>query len=396
MKRFFQFFGIWLLILLLINNEVYTQSSKLSVVVIDPGHGGKDPGAVGKDSKEKNIVLSIALKLGGMLKAKYPDMKVIYTRSTDEFIELYRRAKIANEHKADLFISIHCNSSKSPDAYGSETFVMGINKSKANLEVARKENASILFEDNYSRQYEGYDPYSPEATIIFSLYQNLFLDQSLDLATRVEKYFSKSFNSFERGVKQAGFLVLYNVTMPGILVEAGFISNPQEEAFLKSNEGQQKVAKAIFNAVVDYKNNKEGKPIEKVEQEPEEHTPDSIMTGTVITQLVLQDTTKTDIRSDTMSVPLKIPEKESVFFSVQFLTSPKKLAENDPRFNGLSSFEYYQDQKNYKYISGKFGRIEEAVDYQVNLKKKGFKDAFIVAFINGKRVSVEEARRKQK
>lgn len=229
-------------LIILLNNYVFAgkplKNNKLNLVVIDAGHGGHDPGAVGLISKEKDIVLSLALRLGKMIESNFSDVKVVYTRKTDEFVELYRRAEIANEIHADLFISLHINSNDSPVPYGFETYVMGLHKSQANLEVAKKENAAILLEDNYKASYDGFDPNSPEASIIFSLYQNAFLDQSLDLSMRIQQQFTKRIKSKDKGVKQAGFLVLYKTAMPAILIESGFLSNPKEEEYINSEKGK--------------------------------------------------------------------------------------------------------------------------------------------------------------
>ena len=397
MKRNFLLFVLTTAMLLAAYNRGFSQASKLSVVVIDPGHGGKDPGAVGKSSMEKNIVLALALKLGKLIKDKYPAIKVIYTRSTDEFIELYRRAKIANENKADLFISIHCNSSKSPEPYGSETYVMGINKTKANLEVARKENASILYEENYSKRYEGYDPYSPEATIIFSLYQNLFLDQSLELATRIQKNFSKSFSQLDRGVKQAGFLVLYNVTMPGVLVEAGFVSNHEEEMLLLSPDGQQKVAKAIFKAFCEYKSYKEGKSSGDNDLKADNDDIDTITVKHEVPKVVKKpDTIAKRIQHKIQPLTDTLQANSKVFFKIQFLVSPTKLPSNSGKFKGLKGVSLYKENNSFKYTFGEYDNWKEASEQLFLLKNKGFKDAFIVAIENGKRVSLEAAKKKLK
>jgi N-acetylmuramoyl-L-alanine amidase len=252
-KRFFIIFGILLLAIVTTQVAMADRHGYIKTVVIDPGHGGRDPGAVGRNSKEKDITLAISMKLGEYIKENMPDVKVIYTREKDEFVELFRRAQIANENNADLFISVHCNSSRSSTALGTETFVMGLHRSEANLEVARKENASILFEEDYLDTYDGFDPHSPEANIIFSLYQNAYLDQSLSVASLIQDQFRERARRIDRGVKQAGFLVLYQITMPGILVEAGFLSNPREEQYLMSETGQAHIASAIYRAFRDYK-----------------------------------------------------------------------------------------------------------------------------------------------
>lgn len=225
----------------------------LKTVVIDAGHGGKDPGATGPGKTlEKEVALSVALKLGADIKKNYPDVNVIFTRKTDVFIELHERAEIANRNKADLFISIHCNSATNPQAYGSSCYVLGLHKTEANLDVAKRENAVILLEDNRDKNYE-FDPNTPEGHIIMSMKQNAFLDQSISIASKVEESIENGARRKSRGVKQAGFYVLYKTTMPSILAEIGFISNPDEEKFLKSNAGQDKIADALFNAFSGYK-----------------------------------------------------------------------------------------------------------------------------------------------
>ena len=209
---------------------------RIKTVVIDPGHGGHDPGCLGPNSKEKHIALSVALKLGKKLKEHYPNMEVIYTRQTDKFVELHERAAIANRSDADVFICIHANAAV-PAAFGTETFVMGLHKSAGNLEVAKRENSAILMEDDYETNYNGFDPNSDEANIIFSLYQNTFLDQSILLAQNVQKEFADYAGRYNRGVKQAGLLVLWRTTMPAVLIEAGFITNNSEETYLLVQEG---------------------------------------------------------------------------------------------------------------------------------------------------------------
>jgi N-acetylmuramoyl-L-alanine amidase len=226
--------------------------NKIKTIVIDAGHGGHDPGCNGGDSKEKNVTLSIALKLGKLIKDSLDDVKVIYTRDDDTFVELYERSAIANRNNADIFISIHCNANKNKDAYGTETYAMGLHKTTGWLDVAKRENASILQESDYEKNYDGFDPTSPEAHIMFSLYQNAYLDQSLVLASKVEDQF-REHNRVSRGVKQAGFLVLWKTTMPSILIETGFLSNASERKVLSTESGQKEVALSIFKAVKQYK-----------------------------------------------------------------------------------------------------------------------------------------------
>lgn len=225
------------------------------IIVVDAGHGGRDPGSISHKVQEKKITLAIAKKLGKMLKDSLKGVKVIYTRSTDKSVELSERPKIANKNKADIFISIHCNHNGNSKPYGSETYAMGLHKSNGNLDVAKRENSAILYEDDYEKKedYEGFDPNSPEAHIIFSFYQNAFLDQSLHLASYIETNLTKRKKmNKSRGVKQAGFLVLWKTAMPSVLIETGFISNAKERAYLVSSKGQEEVANSILKAVKEY------------------------------------------------------------------------------------------------------------------------------------------------
>lgn len=230
-------------------------SYRIKTIVIDAGHGGKDPGCLGSHSREKHIALAIALNLGQQIETTFPDVRVIYTRKTDEFIPLHERARIANKNNADVFISIHCNYiRKSSATHGSETYVLGLHRAEDNLDVAKRENAAILLEENYQQNYGDFDPNSNEGHIILSMYQNAYLDQSIFLAERIESRIASSAQRRSRGVKQAGFLVLRETAMPSVLVEAGFLSHSQEEAYLNDPLGQQQMAQAIFEAFQDYKN----------------------------------------------------------------------------------------------------------------------------------------------
>lgn len=238
-----------------------TQANKpfaLKTVVIDPGHGGKDPGAIGPGkTNEKDIALVVALKLGDYISKNYPDVNVVYTRKTDVFLELHERAEIANKVKADLFIAVHINSSPNTEVYGTSTYVLGLHRTEANLEVAKRENSVINLEDNKDQHYE-FDPNSPEGHIIMSMKQNAFLDQSIDFASKAESQLENYAKRKSLGVKQAGFYVLYKTTMPSILAEIGFISNPEEEKFMNTVKGQDLIATALFNAFKDYKTELEG------------------------------------------------------------------------------------------------------------------------------------------
>jgi N-acetylmuramoyl-L-alanine amidase len=234
--------------------QAEARPGRLRTVVLDPGHGGKDPGTMTKRNRESRIVLKIALELGRRIKEELPDVKVIYTRSTDVFIELNERSAIANRNKADLFISIHVNASPSSSRVnGTETYTMGLHKTTGNLDVAKRENAVILKERNYKENYQGFDPDSPLAHIMLANYQHAFMNSSVDFAQKVEWSFKKNAERPSRGVKQAGFIVLWRTTMPSVLVETGYITNPDEERYLASEEGQDEMANAIFRAFKAYK-----------------------------------------------------------------------------------------------------------------------------------------------
>ncbi len=365
MKRTVLFFGIAMLLLSSFEVSGQRHHHSIKKVVIDPGHGGKDPGAVGRKSKEKDIVLAIALKVGRYIEENHKDVQVIYTRKSDVFIELFRRAQIANESNADLFISLHCNASKSASAYGSETFVMGLHKSNENLEVAKKENAAILLEDDYKVVYEGFDPNSPEAHVVFTLYQNAYLEQSLGFSMLVQDQLRNRAKRHDRGVKQAGFLVLYKIAMPGVLIETGFISNANEEEYLASEQGQVFIASAIYRAFKEYKQN-----VEKAGYVQE--------LAKVNEPVVEQKTEEPELNGN-------------ISFRVQFAASKENLPLNDPGFKSLGKIKKYLHQGMYKYTSGDETSLEAALKHKEYVVKKGFKDAFVVAFINEERIAIDKA-----
>ncbi|MGE5383891.1 MAG: N-acetylmuramoyl-L-alanine amidase family protein [Omnitrophica WOR_2 bacterium] len=420
LKRFF-----YLIILSVVacTFTLKAEGQKVRKVVIDAGHGGHDPGALGKTYNEKDIALSIALKTGRFIEENLPDVQVIYTRKTDVFVELYRRAKIANEAKADLFISIHCNANKSSTPYGTESYVMGLHKSEANLSVAQAENASILLEDNYNVRYDGFDPSSPEGYIFFSMLQNAYIDQSIGFATSVQKHFKERVNMFDRGVKQAGFLVLYKTTMPSVLIETGFISNSKEERLLASDEGQTYIASAIFRAVRDYKASIEKTSPLLSKKETTDNLPDRqtvqasekielASTGPVAAndkELLAQKDNVIPLRTDTVENNTKDktieiqdntanqgnakPSDENIVFKVQFLISKSLKKSSDPEFKGLTGVENYQHNGFYKYTYGSEKTPQLAAMHVKELNALGFKDCFVVAFKNNERIDLEEAKR---
>ncbi len=351
---------------------------KIDRIVIDAGHGGKDPGTIGKHSYEKDVALAIALKVGKYIQQNLPDVEVIYTRKTDVFIELYRRAQIANEKKADVFISIHCNAVGSRSPHGTETFIIGATKSERNLAVAKKENASILYESDYEKRYNNFDPNSPESYIIFELFQNAFREQSMDLATLVQDQFTNSLQRNNRGVKEAGFLVLVNTTMPSILVETGFLSNPEEEKYLMSESGQNEIASAIYRAFKAYK-----LKMEKINRDAaaaaaaEKKRQDSIARA-------VQEAKKPVIAVDSM-------ETDKVIFGVQFLTSKQHFSKGSDRLKGMKDVWLYEDNGYYKYVSGKYRSFDKANAHARAVRANGFADAFVVAFYKGKRIPKRKA-----
>jgi len=260
----FNGFVLFFIAFLLIFSSDIQGQNLVDRIVIDAGHGGKDPGASGKHSREKDITLAIALKAGQLVERNLKDVNVIYTRKTDVFIPLNTRANIANNSKADLFISIHCNSNTSSQPKGSETYVMGMHKSEDNLKVAMLENSAILLEDDYKTNYEGFDPSSTENHIIFNFFQNSFQVQNLEMASTLQKEFKLNTAVRDRGVNSAGFWVLYKTAMPGVLIELGFLSNPSDEAYLLSTKGQNQMAQAIFNAIKSFKENHDNLELKKL------------------------------------------------------------------------------------------------------------------------------------
>ena len=522
---------------------------KISItkVVIDAGHGGKDPGTIGKKSQEKEITLQIALKLAALMREQCKDVTVICTRTTDEFVELFERAEIANRSKADLFISIHCNANPKNSFHGAETYIMGLHRTSANLEIAKKENASILMEPDYSTNYQGFDPNTDESYITFTLFQNAFLDQSTELASDIQDEMKDRVGMNDRGVRQAGFLVLYKTTMPSVLVETGFLSNPEEERFLMSQKGQQYIASAICRAFTKFKAKIEGsgtepetlsekpavqprkqennppqeeiKPAEKTTEkllprdtmklteklQAESISNDSLKTAgkskaqaghlnqphpkdTIVkkentkvipvrnekksqdlavkttgqqpqkpkespihkdsssraakpkTEPVKKEKAKPDIpRKDTVkqSVKQKVqtvhkdsvqgkekaktisrqPEKPKpdlaakthvkpvekaaskpveaavVIFRVQITSISKNISIHDKKFSGLPDVWVYTKDKLFKYTAGSETTLEGAKTLLDEIRKKGFSDAFIVAFHAGERITIDEAKK---
>ena len=347
--------------------KVYAQKKQYTVVV-DAGHGGRDPGGIANGYKEKDVALKVALLLGKQL-SKGEEIKIVYTRTTDVFLGLWRRGKIANKAKADLFVSIHCNTVNTPNAYGTETFVLGLHANKQNLEVAKKENAVILLEEDYKERYQGFDPNSPESVIGLTLMQEENLDKSLALATEVQKNFTKNLKRRNRGVKQAGFVVLHQTYMPSILVELGFLSNKKEGRYLSSKKGQQELAAQIAKA------------IEKYFKQLKLNT---VSADDVVVVNEQQD----EVIEDTVIVE---DEKEDVLFKIQIASSKKRIKTKSYNFKGLKDVERVKVGKYYKYYYGHSSDYQQTKKAFSKAKKKGYSSAFIVAFKNGEKVPLAQA-----
>lgn len=363
------------------------------VVVIDAGHGGHDPGAIGKISKEKNINLGVALLLGNLIKEKCPDTKVVYTRSRDVFIPLARRAEIANDVKADLFISIHTNSvGGNRNVQGASTWTLGLAKSDANLEVAKRENAVILYEDDYKTRYAGFNPNSAESYIIFEFMQDKYMSQSVHLASLVQKEFKQHGRRIDRGVHQAGFLVLKASAMPSILVELGFISSPQEERYLNSENGRKTLANSIFRAFLTYKREQEMRLNGQATTTIPPSEADSSVDTPVDTPTVASDEEVEAPKSKPVAKAKTTTssDKQAPVFKIQILTSTKSLSLHDKQFKGLKGIEYYKENGLYKYTYGASTDYNEILRLKRSISSK-IKDAFIIAFKNGKKMDTVKA-----
>jgi N-acetylmuramoyl-L-alanine amidase len=484
----------------------------ITTVVIDAGHGGHDSGCLGSHAKEKDVTLAVALKLGKFITDNFKDVKVIYTRKTDVFIGLDERAAVANDNKADLFISIHCNSGAKA-AYGVETYVMGLHRTEENLAVSKRENSVVLLEKDYKNKYDGFDPDSPEGNIIFTLYQNAFLEQSLKISTLVQMESSDFAGRYNRGVKQAGFLVLYKTTMPAILIETGFLTNPAEERYMLTKEGQEKLAYSLFRAFTKYrsgtttapapeskepddlvadthatvtpqiKQEKKANPVEpsdtstEPKEEPKKYVvkssaekpaapaestavekdsvsgikhpavkiPPAAVESTYVKpkrDSVAKEKVAEKIPAVTPEIPVAKPQKDSaviakapsakvavpvetapvkpsvdsvskikqpqpeitkevhkpaaitgeLYFTVQIATAGKLLSENSPIFKGEKNITSENVSGLYKYMTGKYTALNQAVERQNQLRAAGFPDAFIVAYHNGTRITLKEAK----
>ncbi len=343
------------------------QAQKKFTVVIDAGHGGHDAGAIGRISREKNINLAVALRLGSIISENHPDVKVVYTRKTDVFIKLDRRSQIANQNHADLFISIHTNATKGSSVYGTETFVLGLAKSKSNLEVAMLENSVITLEEDYKTTYQGFDPNSVDSYIMFELMQDRYLDKSLQMAALVETQF-RGIKRYSRGVKQAGFLVLHKTAAPSVLVELGFISNPAEERYLNSSEGRESLSQSIYKAFAAYKRNHDQKT--GVNIEPKENVP--------------------SYKADDKTAKV---DSDKVVYKIQLFALERRLSPNHKEFKNLKDVDYYREGNFYKYTYGEEDTFEKIEEVRKGIASK-FPGAYIIAFKGDKKITIGEALKK--
>ncbi|MBP6180549.1 N-acetylmuramoyl-L-alanine amidase [Flavobacterium sp.] len=375
------------LLLIIVSFTTYSQSN-IFKVTLDAGHGAHDFGAVYNGHVEKNIALAVVLKVGKILEDT-PKMDVIYTRKTDVFIDLVERANIANRADANIFVSIHCNANRNTEGYGTETYVMGMTKVASNLEAAKKENSVITLEKDYKQKYEGFDPNSPETMIGMTLMQEEYLDNSISLASKVEDAFEGLGKKIRGGgVKQAPYMVLHKAYMPRVLIEMGFISNFTEGNILDSEEGQNDIAKAIADAIISYKRDYYGN---------EETEVIDVLPSQKIIEKPIKDTssspskTKVDFNSSELKKTLKSTDNSSALFKVQLSASVKKVELAPRNFKGLKNISVDYDNKVYKYMYGETFDYDEAKKQLQEAKDKGYNSAFLIAFKNGEKISIEEA-----
>lgn len=381
------------------------------VVVLDAGHGGHDPGNLGNGYLEKKIALNIVLKVGEILSAN-KDIKVIYTRKDDTFIDLYVRGEVANKANADLFVSVHCDSHTS-DAHGAGTFVLGLHANKQNFEIAKKENSVIYLEDNYENRYADYDINSPESVIGLTIMQEEFLDQSVALATMIQDNFSNSLKRTDRKVKQAGFIVLHQTFMPSVLVETGFLTNKEEGAYLNSSKGQNEMGNAIAKAILHYKegvqptvnsvaNNvvkPKAQPVkEEIVKKVEEKKNDAKEIVTVVKKQdpIIENTVKEEVKLPVIDDKTKeaINPKEvanSIVFKIQIMATSKNVPLNPSNFKGLSNLSQEPFKNLYRYMYGETRSYREAEMMQSLARDKGYATAYIVAYKLGERIPIKDA-----
>lgn len=370
---------------------LYAQDDAVDVVVIDAGHGGHDPGNLGTrryKTQEKDIALAVSLKLGDIIRENLPGVKVVYTRSTDKFVELQERAAIANRAKADLFISIHCDAFTDRGVRGATSLVMGKNHDDDNLRVAMRENSVIFLEENYEEKYEGFDPNNPASYMAFSVTQNAFILQSVNFAQKVQDQFRQRVNRRDRGVKQQPLMVTKMAVMPSVLIELGFLTNHDEEDFLNTENGQTYMASAIYRALKEYKAEHESV---KIIKNPTSSPAAKHRAGTAQGGVPSEKPTIGKAHSEAEGEVVR-PAAPQVFYSVQIRTSIKKLELIPSNFKGVEGVAMYEDGGLYKYIVGEMDNVQQADALKQKMRESGFQDAFVVALAGGKRVTIAQAR----
>ncbi len=435
--RCFISFRQTLLLILLSTLLLVSADADAFVVVIDAGHGGHDPGAIGKITKEKDLNLAVSLKLGKLIEDGCKDVDVYYTRKTDVFLTLQERANFVNKHNADLFICIHANSADNKSIRGAETFTLGVDKMQSNLNVAMRENSVILLEEDYQTTYQGFDPNSVESYIMFEFMQDRYIDKSLQYASLVQEQFSDKLHRADRGVRQAGFWVLHKSACPSVLIEMGFVSNVEEEKYLNSEQGKNEISNAIYEAFVQYKSRLD----KKAGQVQQAATADNNSENKAKTEAKAEVMQKTEVKSELKAeakAEVKAEQKadqkpkaeqkaeakaevkseqkaeqkpkaeqkakqkpkaeqkaeakkaSKPVFRVQVFSTGKVLKAGDPTFKGLKDCKYTKDGKYYKYTYGESESYEQIKALRDKLKPK-FKDCFIVAFLDGKQILVKDA-----
>lgn len=400
------------LISLFVFNPLTAQDARFTVV-LDAGHGGHDPGAMGSFSREKDINLAVVLDLGALIEQNFKDVKVIYTRKTDKYLTLQERADVVNNHHADLFICIHTNSSTSPAAFGTETFTLGLAKSKANLDVAMRENSVILLEEDYRSKYKGFDPKSVDSYIMFEFMQDKYIDKSIEFSSAIQKQFVSYCGRSDHGVRQAGFWVLHRSACPSVLVELGFISNQAEERYLLSEQGQKEMASAVYNAFIDYKKGHDKKSgrqtptVSKIEQPVHTEEPQINNSKRTIVETQKSDERSTSkkpktnenlkVRETTQStensrISTAESEKNSEvtpIFKVQLFASRVELSKDAPDFKGIANIDYFTENRYFKYTLGVETDYTKIEKIRKSIRSK-FPDAFIIAFEGDRKLSTKE------
>ncbi len=370
------------------------QTNSKFKVTLDAGHGGHDYGAIYNGHIEKNITLAIMLKVGKILE-KNPNIEVNYTRKTDVFIELVERSNVANRADANIFVSIHCNANKNPEAAGSETFVMGLNKNASNLAVAKNENSVITLEKDYKQKYEGFDPNNPSTMIGMTLMQEEYLDNSITLASKIQDQFVSQMNRKSRGVKQAPFMVLHKAYMPRVLIETGFISNPHDGVLLDSEDGQQEMAEAIASAIIGYKKEYFGSGANEISEKPSKRIAEKPIKDSAIAPKKEIIVEKPEVKKPEVKTEIK-PEVKSdtkgILFKVQITAVAKKLDLTPENFKGLKNVKATNDGGNlYKYTYGETSNYSTAKSNLEEAKAKGYTSAYLIAYKDGKKISIQEA-----